>query len=167
MAHDSSMVSQEKLSEELAEPFKELAESSTEPSECLDVPFASCSPSAELIFSSPSMWLNSLINFDAPLPSAKDGVPLQLELQLRRLGCEIISQAGHLLDLPQRARCTAQVLFHRFFCRKSLRFYGVLPMAMGSVLLSCKTEASTRDSIRFPGYLVAVSWKGSGCQQAL
>lgn len=43
----------------------------------------------------------------------------ELEVDLRVTGCEYIQTAGMLLQLPQVAMATAQVLFQRFYYAKS------------------------------------------------
>jgi len=58
-------------------------------------------------------------------PSRKDGVIKNIERKLRIFGCEIIQDAGILLKLPQVTMATAQVLFHRFYCKQSLKRYNV------------------------------------------
>ena len=52
-------------------------------------------------------------------PSAKLGISHELEVDLRITGCEYIQAAGMLLQLPQVAMATAQVLFQRFYYAKS------------------------------------------------
>ena len=52
-------------------------------------------------------------------PSAKQGMSHELEVDLRIAGCEYIQTAGLLLQLPQVAMATAQVLFQRFYYAKS------------------------------------------------
>lgn len=52
-------------------------------------------------------------------PSAKLGMSHELEVDLRVTGCEYIQAAGMLLQLPQVAMATAQVLFQRFYYAKS------------------------------------------------
>ena len=59
-------------------------------------------------------------------PSARDGCPHDLEVDLRVVGCEYIHTAGVLLGLPSVAVATAQVLFQRFFYSKSLVKYNML-----------------------------------------
>lgn len=59
-------------------------------------------------------------------PSARDGCPHELEVDLRIVGCEYIQTAGVLLRLPQVAMATAQVLFQRFFYSKSLLKYNMV-----------------------------------------
>ena len=58
-------------------------------------------------------------------PSRKDGCPCELEVELRILGCEVIQTTGKLLDLPQVAMSTAQVLFQRFFYARSFVKYSM------------------------------------------
>lgn len=43
----------------------------------------------------------------------------------RVYGCECIQQMGILLRLPQVAVSTAQVMFHRFYAKRSLRKFDV------------------------------------------
>jgi transcription initiation factor TFIIIB Brf1 subunit/transcription initiation factor TFIIB len=73
-------------------------------------------------------------------PSRKDGVPQHIERRLRIFGCEIIQDAGILLKLPQVTMATAQVLFHRFYCKQSLKRYNVKQVAMASLFLASKIE---------------------------
>ena len=44
----------------------------------------------------------------------------QDERDIRILGCELIQSSGLLLQLPQVAMATAQILFHRFYLVKSM-----------------------------------------------
>lgn len=46
-------------------------------------------------------------------------------MELRNFGTTLIQEGGTLLDLPQVVMATAQVLFHRFFCKKSMAKYDV------------------------------------------
>jgi len=73
-------------------------------------------------------------------PSSQDGVTSNLESQLRRYGCDIISEAVVLLSLPQGVACTAQVLLHRFYCKRSLSQFDVKVMAMAVFWLAAKLE---------------------------
>jgi hypothetical protein len=54
-------------------------------------------------------------------PSRRDGFDEQAETSLRLYGCELIQEAGILLRLPQVVMATGQVLFHRFYCKKSFK----------------------------------------------
>jgi hypothetical protein len=58
-------------------------------------------------------------------PSRKVGVSHELEVDLRITGCEYIQTGGLLLQLPQVAMATAQVLFQRFYYAKSFTEYKV------------------------------------------
>ena len=58
-------------------------------------------------------------------PSGRDGFDEQAETYLRLYGCELIQEAGILLRLPQVVMATGQVLFQRFYCRKSMREFNV------------------------------------------
>ncbi|KAK5580625.1 hypothetical protein RB653_000647 [Dictyostelium firmibasis] len=71
-------------------------------------------------------------------PSRKDGISFEIEDNLRRYGVEVIQEAGILLELPQATTVTGQVIFHRFYCRKSLKEYDVKTLAMGSLFVSTK-----------------------------
>ncbi len=53
-------------------------------------------------------------------PSCADGVDAATELHLRRFGCQLIQEAGILLKYTQIVMATAQVIFHRFYCKKSM-----------------------------------------------
>ena len=61
----------------------------------------------------------------AASPSRADGVDVATEAGLRRYGCEVIQEAGILLRLPQVVMATAQVLLHRFYCKRSLHKFDV------------------------------------------
>lgn len=52
-------------------------------------------------------------------PSRKDGIDEATETTLRIYGCDLIQESGILLKLPQAVMATGQVLFHRFYCKKS------------------------------------------------
>ncbi|KAI8384778.1 cyclin-like protein [Radiomyces spectabilis] len=78
----------------------------------------------------------------AETPSRKDGISEQLEDDLRSFGCELIQSAGILLNLPQVAMATAQVLFQRFFYLASLKDFGIIEIGMGALFLSAKVEES-------------------------
>ena len=74
-------------------------------------------------------------------PSARDGCPHDLEVDVRIVGCEYIHTSGFLLRLPSVAVATAQVLFQRFFYSKSLVKYNMLVCLMmiikRNAILSC------------------------------
>ncbi len=58
-------------------------------------------------------------------PSRKHGIDEETETTLRIFGCELIQEAGILLKCPQAVMATGQVLFQRFYCRKSMRDHNV------------------------------------------
>ena len=74
-------------------------------------------------------------------PSRFDGISEETEMELRNFGTTLIQEGGTLLDLPQVVMATAQVLFHRFFCKKSMAKYDVevrhWPMLSGSLQDYC------------------------------
>ncbi|XP_023525559.1 cyclin-L1-1-like isoform X3 [Cucurbita pepo subsp. pepo] len=69
-------------------------------------------------------------------PSRKDGIDEATETSLRIYGCDLIQEAGILLKLPQAVMATGQVLFHRFYCKKSFARFNVKKYA------DLKTELS-------------------------
>ncbi|KAI0256472.1 cyclin-like protein [Lactifluus subvellereus] len=73
-------------------------------------------------------------------PSAQDGVPHDIEEDLRAYGCKLIHQAGILLNQKQVAVATAQILLQRFFYVSSLKQFGVADIGMGALYLSSKLE---------------------------
>lgn len=73
-------------------------------------------------------------------PSRQDGVTADLESQLRRYGCDAIAEAVVLLRLPQAVACTAQVLLHRFYCKRSLIKFDVKVVAIAAFWLGAKLE---------------------------
>merc|ERR1712226_35205 len=77
-------------------------------------------------------------------PSSNDGLPDDVEIQIRSLGCELIQLAGKLLKLPQVAMATGCVLFQRFFYAKSLVRYPFDHVAMACIGLASKIEESPR-----------------------
>lgn len=101
------------------------------------------------LFVQPDMQLNPLATRQqlTITPSMADGLSYHLELELRALGCQIIQQAGILLQLPQRTLATAQVFFHRFWYTSSMCDFSARAIAMGCLLLSTKLE-ETQCSLR-------------------
>ncbi|XP_076921363.1 cyclin-L1-1-like [Bidens hawaiensis] len=77
-------------------------------------------------------------------PSRKDGIDEATETTLRIYGCDLIQESGILLKLPQQVMATGQVLFHRFYCKKSFVKFNVKRIAAGCVLLASKLEESPR-----------------------
>lgn len=79
-------------------------------------------------------------------PSRKDGIDEAAETTLRVYGCDLIQESGILLRLPQAVMATAQVLFHRFYCKKSFARFSAKRLAASCVWLAGKLEESPRRS---------------------
>ncbi|CAN4108664.1 unnamed protein product [Withania somnifera] len=77
-------------------------------------------------------------------PSRKDGIDEVTETTLRIYGCDLIQESGILLRLPQAVMATGQVLFHRFYCKKSFARFNVKRIAASCVWLASKLEESPR-----------------------
>ncbi|GAB4835881.1 Cyclin-L1-1 [Ancistrocladus abbreviatus] len=77
-------------------------------------------------------------------PSRKDGIDEETETTLRIYGCDLIQESGILLKLPQAVMATGQVLFHRFYCKKSFARFDVKRVAASCVWLASKLEESPR-----------------------
>ncbi|KAL3516183.1 hypothetical protein ACH5RR_023085 [Cinchona calisaya] len=77
-------------------------------------------------------------------PSRKDGIDQATETTLRIYGCDLIQESGILLRLPQAVMATGQVLFHRFYCKKSFARFNVKRVAASCVWLASKLEESPR-----------------------
>ncbi|KAJ6618345.1 cyclin-like protein [Mycena sp. CBHHK59/15] len=73
-------------------------------------------------------------------PSREDGIPEDLEEDLRAYGCKLIHQAGILLRQKQVAVATAQILFHRFWYVTSMKQFGIGDVGMGALYLASKLE---------------------------
>ncbi|KAH7096104.1 cyclin-like protein [Auriculariales sp. MPI-PUGE-AT-0066] len=73
-------------------------------------------------------------------PSSEDGIPWELEEDMRAYGCKLIQQAGILLKLNQVAMATAQILFQRFWYVSSMKQYSISDTAIGALFLSSKIE---------------------------
>ncbi|KIJ44223.1 hypothetical protein M422DRAFT_60068 [Sphaerobolus stellatus SS14] len=73
-------------------------------------------------------------------PSREDGIPPELEEDLRAYGCKLIQQAGILLKQKQVAMSTAQILFQRFWYVTSLKHFGIADIGMGALYLASKLE---------------------------
>lgn len=58
-------------------------------------------------------------------PSRRDGIDRDTEATLRIYGCELIQEAGILLHFQQVVMATGQVLFHRFYCKRSMKSFNV------------------------------------------
>ncbi|KAI6036840.1 cyclin-like protein [Pisolithus microcarpus] len=67
----------------------------------------------------------------AKTPSREDGLPQELEEDLRAFGCKLIHQAGILLN---------QYLFQRFWFVTSLKQFSIGDISMGALYLASKLE---------------------------
>lgn len=67
-------------------------------------------------------------------------VSLEDERALRYYGCGLIWEACRRLALPMSVACTAQVLFHRFYCKNSMQMYDVRVMSTSVFWMACKLE---------------------------
>ncbi|KAI5399870.1 Cyclin-L1-1 [Lathyrus oleraceus] len=74
----------------------------------------------------------------------KDGIDEATETTLGIYGCDLIQESGILLRLPQAVVATGQVLFHRFYCKKSFARFNVKKVAASSVWLASKLEENPR-----------------------
>ncbi|KAM5561384.1 cyclin-L1-1 [Rosa sericea] len=73
-------------------------------------------------------------------PSRKDGIDEATETTLRIYGCDLIQESGILLRMPQAVMATGQVLFHRFYCKKSFARFNVKKVAASCLWLASKLE---------------------------
>ncbi|KAI6043070.1 cyclin-like protein [Pisolithus marmoratus] len=76
----------------------------------------------------------------ANTPSREDGLPQEMEEDLRAFGCKLIHQAGILLNQKQVAVATAQILFQRFWFVTSLKQFSIGDISMGALYLASKLE---------------------------
>eukprot|EP01018_Ginkgo_biloba_P005788 Gb_18065 [translate_table: standard] len=77
-------------------------------------------------------------------PSRKDGIDDPTEMTLRLFGCELIQESGILLRLPQAVMATGQVLFHRFYFKRSFARFNVKRVSASCVWLAAKLEECPR-----------------------
>ncbi|KAF9612877.1 hypothetical protein IFM89_004293 [Coptis chinensis] len=77
-------------------------------------------------------------------PSRKDGIDESTETTLRIYGCVLIQESGILVKLIQSVMATAQVLFHRFYCKKSFARFNVKRVAATCIWLASKLEETPR-----------------------
>jgi len=89
---------------------------------------------------------NALHSADRVLntPSRADGISYEDERDVKIIGCELIQSSGLLLQLPQVAMATAQILFHRFYLVKSLVIHNYEHQAMAAIFLAAKIEEHPR-----------------------
>ncbi|CAF2126039.1 unnamed protein product [Rotaria magnacalcarata] len=79
-----------------------------------------------------------------PTPSIIEGLPYDVEYDLRLIGCELIQSACLLLKLPQTAVATGQVLFHRYYYSSSFVRRPMEIFAMACTNLAAKIEENAR-----------------------
>merc|ERR1711991_211240 len=79
-----------------------------------------------------------------------------MEDNLRVYACEILSQAGHRLKLPQVTISTAQTLLHRFYFVQSLKTFDVKDMIVGVLFLATKLEENHTDPRRILNVLTHI-----------
>ncbi|KAL5699269.1 hypothetical protein ACHQM5_030198 [Ranunculus cassubicifolius] len=77
-------------------------------------------------------------------PSRSDGIDSTTETTLRIYGCDLIQESGILLKLPQAVMATGQLLFHRFYCKKSFSRFNVKLVAATCIWLASKLEENPR-----------------------
>nr|CAD2178729.1 unnamed protein product [Meloidogyne enterolobii] len=85
----------------------------------------------------------SLAKLENP-PSLADGISMELERDIRYLGCELIQSGAILLKLSQTAAATAQILFQRFYYQKSFVRHNFEHMVCACLLLASKIEEQPR-----------------------
>ncbi|KAG6832699.1 hypothetical protein H0H92_012271 [Tricholoma furcatifolium] len=73
-------------------------------------------------------------------PSREDGIPDDLEEDLRAYGCKLIHEAGILLKQKQVAVAAAQIIFQRFWYVTSMKQFSVGDIGMGALYLASKLE---------------------------
>ncbi|CAD2112676.1 cyclin, putative [Plasmodium vinckei] len=73
-------------------------------------------------------------------PSEKKNVPKIDEIKLRIYACQLLQEAGIILKRKAVTIATSQVLFHRFYFKKSLTDFDVKIIAPSSLYLACKLE---------------------------
>ncbi|KAJ8581693.1 cyclin-like protein [Rhizopogon salebrosus TDB-379] len=73
-------------------------------------------------------------------PSKENGIPADLEEDLRAFGCKLIHEAGILLKQKQVAVATAQILYQRFWYTTSMKQFGIGDIGMGALYLASKLE---------------------------
>jgi cyclin L len=79
-----------------------------------------------------------------PTPSAKDGIPADVELTYRVYACELAQELCVCLALPQACAATAQSLLQRFYHRRSFASVDAHHSAVAAVFLAGKVEECTR-----------------------
>ncbi|KAL7674798.1 hypothetical protein ACOME3_001073 [Neoechinorhynchus agilis] len=79
-----------------------------------------------------------------PTPSSLDGLSALEEREFRALACDLIRSCGVLLNLPQPAMATAQLLFHRAAYARSIVRFRLEYTLMGALTLAAKINECSR-----------------------
>ncbi|KAF0982604.1 hypothetical protein FDP41_011534 [Naegleria fowleri] len=82
-------------------------------------------------------------------PSRKDQLSEEEEVNLQLYGCQLIQDAGILLELPQTTIAHGQIIFHRFYMKKSMKEFCVRHVAMASLFISCKIQETHRSLFHY------------------
>ncbi|ORX76738.1 cyclin-like protein [Anaeromyces robustus] len=90
-------------------------------------------------------WLYTTEELNSSTPSIKDGYTPKDELKQRWKACAFIMSIGITMKIPQTTIATACIYLHRFYCRKSLKYYPAYEIAAASLYLASKlTDAQRR-----------------------
>ncbi|ETW59786.1 hypothetical protein C923_04367 [Plasmodium falciparum UGT5.1] len=73
-------------------------------------------------------------------PSEEKNIDKNEEIKLRIYGCQLLQEAGIILKLKAVTIVTSQILFHRFYFKKSFTDFDVNIIAPSALYLSCKLE---------------------------
>lgn len=79
-----------------------------------------------------------------PTPSRRHGVSAAAEDEYRFFACELLAEAGLLLELPQVVLATGQALVQRFYYRRSITQFDAHIVAMAALFLAAKVEEVPR-----------------------
>ncbi|SOV17200.1 cyclin [Plasmodium gaboni] len=85
--------------------------------------------------------MNDIVLIDKKkTPSEEKNIDKSDEIKLRIYGCQLLQEAGIILKLKAVTIVTSQVLFHRFYFKKSFTDFDVNIIAPSALYLSCKLE---------------------------
>ncbi|KAL9544048.1 hypothetical protein PS6_008957 [Mucor atramentarius] len=90
-------------------------------------------------------------------PTILDGKSFEEEQMDRIKGCHYLLSVGAKLNLPQLVVVTATTYFHRFFMRRSMKYYHVYEIAATCLFVATKVEECTR---RLRDIVIACAQKG-------
>jgi len=86
------------------------------------------------------------VNFHLPAeqalrtPSAKDGVPITIERNNLCYAVDAMRHCARLMELEATVFTRAAILFHRFYCKRSVQNHDVRNMVAPALVLACKLE---------------------------